>query len=73
MALTPDQKKHLLIGGGVSAAALIVGYLFGRGRKTHEAGYGHHRHGHAMVEVEHEHHQRGEYGHHRHKHHHGGD
>ena len=29
MALTDDQKKNLLIGGGVGALALVVGFVFG--------------------------------------------
>lgn len=53
MAMTPDQKKRLLIGGGVGAVALVAGYAW-LSRKTHAAalpsphagrGHGHHRHG----------------------------
>lgn len=33
MALTPEQKKKLLIGGGVGALALVVGFaIFGGGK-----------------------------------------
>jgi LPXTG-motif cell wall-anchored protein len=38
MPLTGDQKKHLLIGGGVSALALVAGYLIFGGRKSRSAG-----------------------------------
>jgi hypothetical protein len=39
VALSRDQKKHLLIGGGVGAAVLAVGYLVLGGKKTPR--YGH--------------------------------
>ncbi len=34
MALTRDQKKHLLIGGGVGALALVVGSALFGGRRA---------------------------------------
>jgi LPXTG-motif cell wall-anchored protein len=80
MSLTGDQKKHLLIGGGISALALVAGYMiFGR-RKTsaaalprgrtdelHDRRRRHHRHeqGHPSEVVEVEN-ERGEYGRNRH-------
>ena len=37
MPLTGDQKKHLLIGGGISALAFVAGYMIFGGRKAHAA------------------------------------
>jgi hypothetical protein len=81
MPLTGDQKKHLLIGGCVSALAIVAGYMiFGR-RKTsaaalpsadvrHDRRRRHHRHEQGLpsevVDVENE---RGEYGRKHHHHH----
>lgn len=81
MALSADQKKHLLIGGGVGALALIAGYALLGGRKAHAgslpSGHGghhgqHRRHHHEEQggQIENE---RGEYGHKKHKHHHHGE
>jgi hypothetical protein len=81
MALTSDQKKHLLIGGGVGALALVAGYALLSGRRAHAAAlpgghrqhHGHHRkHAHedqGQGEETHEN-ERGEYGRKKHKHHH---
>lgn len=37
MPLTGDQKKHLLIGGGVSALAIVGGYMIFSRRKASAA------------------------------------
>jgi hypothetical protein len=89
MPLTDDQKKHLLIGGGISALALVGGYmLFGRRRASAatlpsraderlDRQRRHHRHEQGrpdeIDEVEVEN-ERGEYGRrHHHRHHEGHD
>jgi len=83
MALTRDQKKHFLIGGG--ALAVVAGYYLLRGHRAHadtipvgrhRAHYRRHhwRHHQALqdqgVEIDN---ARGEYGHRKHKHHHHGE
>lgn len=73
--MTPDEKKHLFIGGIVGVLAGVVGHARLSGRRAH-AGlpsghgehHGQHHHHHDGGEVEND---RGEYGR-KHKHHHGG-
>ena len=84
MALTSDQKKHLLIGGGVGALALIAGYaLLGghkalagalpAGRGEHHGKHGRHHHDAQGQGEEAQENERGEYGHKKHKHRHHGE
>ena len=80
MALTSDQKKHLLIGGGVGALALIAGYALLGGRKAFAGALpaGHHAEHHGHRQKHHEgggegENDRGEYGKKKHKHHHDGE
>lgn len=85
MPLTGDQKKHLLIGGGVSALALVAGYvIFGRRKRSaaslpgypgcadelHDRQRRHHRHEQGRPsEFVEVDNERGEYGRKRHRHH----
>ena len=77
MALTKDQKKHLVIGGGLGAAALLVGnWLFGSRRaiaapllSAHDGNGHHERKPHHEDRGDSE---RGTYGHGKHDRHRGG-
>jgi hypothetical protein len=83
MPLTTDQKKHLLVGGGISALALAAGYvIFGRRRTSDEALAEHAGRADALHDGRRRHHRheqgspiefiengRGEYGRRRHHHH----
>jgi len=83
MALTGDQKKHLLIGGGVGALAVVVGYVLFGGHRAMAAGLPEPRHEEHREKHHRKHRQegqgeersgengRGEYGSKKHKHRHG--
>ena len=73
MALTHGQKQWL-VGGGIGAVAIAIGYGLFRRTPVHTPQYQvrpplhHHRHrSHDQMNE-----GRGEYGQHRHRHHHGG-
>jgi len=80
MPLTPDQKKHLLIGGGVGALAAVVGSAIFGGRKDHahaaalhlpREAHGEHHRRHASQDPDGQgENERGEYGSRKHRHHH---